>query len=232
MRVSDTKKLPKIDARFLSAIHSDGAVPVSPYTMYYVTSMQRFYLPFKRFLDIIVSLLALIILSLPMLIVALLVKTTSKGPIFFKQTRIGQNRQLFTILKFRTMYLEAPANISTAELMDADGYITKLGSVLRRTSLDELPQLFNVLAGHMSLIGYRPLIFKESEIDHIRYQTGVYYLKPGISGFAQINGRDLVSVEQKAYFDRMYLERFSLLTDLRILLRTIVYVIRGEGVVY
>lgn len=200
--------------------------------MYYVTSMQRMYLPLKRFLDIFFSLLALIVLTVPMILIGILVKTTSKGPVFFKQTRLGQNRQLFTILKFRTMYIEAPPDLATTEFSNAKGYITKLGSFLRRTSLDEIPQFFNVLVGHMSIIGYRPLIFKESEIDLIRYQTGVYYLKPGISGFAQINGRDLVSVEQKAYFDRMYLEQFSLLTDLRILIRTIVYVIRREGVAF
>ncbi|MDD2214781.1 MAG: sugar transferase [Oscillospiraceae bacterium] len=201
-----------------------------PYRSWTLSRNQRLYLPLKRLLDIVLSFTALVLLSPLFLIIAVLIKVTTHGPILFKQTRVGRSRQLFTIFKFRSMYLSAPPNLSTAQFDDMDGYITPLGKVLRKTSLDELPQLINVFLGQMSLVGYRPLIFKEVEIDNMRNQAGVYSIKPGITGYAQVNGRDNLTDPEKLAFDQRYLKNFSLLTDVKIFFQTFAVVIKHKDV--
>lgn len=183
----------------------------------HLTKQQRQYLVLKRFADVLISLLALIILLIPMFIVAILQKVSSPSePVFFRQMRVGQNGHIFFIIKFRTMKSSAPKYSSTGDLQDAEKYISKLGRFLRDTSVDELPQLFNVIKGDMSLIGPRPLIRHERDINFMRKFYGVDQLKPGITGWAQVNGRDLLDDCQKTYFDREYLQNIGLAMDVKV----------------
>ena len=182
-----------------------------------LTKQQHQYLAVKRLADILISLLALIVLFVPMVIVAFLQKISSPSePIFFRQMRVGQNGHIFFIIKFRTMKSSAPKYSSTGDLQDAEKYISKLGRFLRDTSVDELPQLFNVIKGDMSLIGPRPLIRHERDINFMRKFYGVDQLKPGITGWAQVNGRDLLDDCQKTYFDREYLQNIGLIMDIKV----------------
>ena len=181
----------------------------------------RRYSAVKRFFDLLFALLALLFAGLPMALLALAVRLDSKGEAVFRQERIGRDMKPFYCLKFRTMKKDAPRNLATKELPDPDAYITRVGKVLRKTSLDELPQLINILKGEMSFIGPRPLIPEETEVHRLREQYGVYVLRPGISGYAQIHGRDMVSDEEKARMDRVYLERFSFREDVKIFFGTI-----------
>ncbi len=196
------------------------------------TATQRIYRIFKRFFDILASALAILILSPVYFAIAIAVRLDSRGPVIFKQKRVGQNGHHFTIYKFRTMSTDAPEAVSTADMKNAGAYVTRVGAFLRRTSLDELAQLFNVFKGDMSLVGHRPLIPDETEIDRFRKDNGIYYLKPGITGWAQINGRDDITLTQKMLLDREYLHRFSLATDIRILFRTFVVVLKRDGVAF
>lgn len=183
----------------------------------HLTKQQHQYLIMKRFADILISLLALIILFIPMLIVAILQKVSSPSePIFFRQMRVGQNGHIFFIIKFRTMKSSAPKYSSTGDLQDAEKYISKLGRFLRDTSVDELPQLFNVIKGDMSLIGPRPLIRHERDINFMRKFYGVDQLKPGITGWAQVNGRDMLDDCQKVFFDREYLHNIGFAMDIKV----------------
>lgn len=184
----------------------------------------------KRFLDILLSLVAIIILSPLMLVISLIIIIDDGLPVIFKQDRVGRGDQLFKIRKFRTMKNGAP-NISTADFEKSDEFITRSGRFLRKTSLDELPQLFNVLNGTMSFIGPRPLIPEENHIREIRRKYGVYAVRPGLTGWAQVNGRDCLSDEEKAEFDREYIERQSLAFDAKIFFRTIWVVLTGKDVV-
>ena len=184
----------------------------------------------KRFLDILLSLMAIIILSPLMLAISLIIVIDDGLPVIFKQDRVGRGDQLFKIRKFRTMKNGAP-NISTADFEKSDEFITRSGRFLRKTSLDELPQLFNVLNGTMSFIGPRPLIPEENHIREIRRKYGVYAVRPGLTGWAQVNGRDCLSDEEKAEFDREYIERQSLAFDAKIFFRTIWVVLTGKDVV-
>lgn len=185
----------------------------------------------KRAIDIILSAAGLAILAIPMLAIAAVVKIDSRGPVLFWQKRSGIHKATFMMPKFRTMYIETPANMPTHMLSDPDRWITPCGKFLRRTSLDELPQLFNVLAGDMSFIGPRPLIPEESHIRELRREYGVYSVRPGLTGWAQVNGRDCLSDEEKAAYDREYIERRSLLFDTKIFFRTIWVVLTGKDVV-
>jgi len=164
--------------------------PFSPkiYQLYMPTQMQKRYLSFKLLFDTVLSALALFILSPLMLVCIIAIKLDSKGPALFKQERIGKNGKKITVYKFRTMFLSSPSNIATAQLQDAEKYITKVGKILRKTSIDELPQLVNIIKGDMSIVGPRPLIIDEKNIHSMRYQRGVYFLKPGLAGLAQMNG--------------------------------------------
>lgn len=184
----------------------------------------------KRFLDVFLSLAAIIVLSPLLLIISIIILIDNGTPVIFTQDRVGKDDKLFKIKKFRTMRTDAP-NVATAELEQSDKYITRSGKLLRRTSLDELPQLFNVLKGDMSFVGPRPLIPEESHIREIRREYGIYSVRPGLTGWAQVNGRDCLSDEEKAEFDREYIEKESLWFDTKIFFRTIWVVLTGKDVV-
>ena len=187
---------------------------------------QKIYLKFKRILDILISLFTLIIFSPLLILVSVLIKLTSKGSVLFFQNRIGQNGKIIKIYKFRTMELRAPENVATWNFENPDDYITAIGRILRVTSIDEMPQLINVLKGEMSLIGPRPLICEEKEAHEMRFKNGVYSIKPGITGLAQVNGRDILSIEDKVNFDIKYLHSISLKRDLWIFFKSILVVVK------
>lgn len=174
----------------------------------------------KRVLDFIISLFALIILSPLFLIVSVCILISDGSPVFFRQKRVGKNNELFEIYKFRTMK-RGTENVASNDLSDANVKITKFGKILRATSIDELPQFLNILNGTMSLIGPRPLIPEETEIRELRQKYNVYSVRPGITGWAQVNGRDNVSAEKKALLDKEYVEKQSLMFDIKIFFITI-----------
>lgn len=199
---------------------------------YTFTASQQRYLVWKRVLDIVLSLMALIVLLPWILLIALVIKLSSpKQQVLFKQYRIGRGYHVFKIYKFRTMHADAPKNIATGELDNANEAITKLGKFLRRFSLDELPQFWNVLKGDMSLIGPRPLVYTERKIRALRKEQHVYALRPGITGIAQINGRDEVSVSEKVRMDAEYVGYVSFKLDAEIFFRTFSAVLLHKGVV-
>ena len=183
----------------------------------------------KRVLDFIISLFALIILSPLFLFVSLIILISDGKPILFRQKRVGRNNELFTIYKFRTMK-RGTENVASGELENANSKITKFGKFLRATSVDELPQLFNILNGTMSLIGPRPLIPEETEIRQLREKYNVYSIRPGITGWAQVNGRDNISIENKALLDKEYVEKQSLAFDIKIFFLTVLKVLRRDDV--
>jgi len=191
---------------------------------------RKFYYKVKRLLDIFGAVTGLLIFALPLLILALIIYIDDAGSVFFFQDRVGRGGNIFRLCKLRTMKKDAPAYLSTGELENPGQYVTKVGRILRKLSLDEIPQLFNVLKGDMSLVGPRPLIPQETQIHEKRTAAGVYTLRPGITGLAQINGRDHVKLEEKVRLDAEYLQRFGFLTDLSILLKTVPKVIDSEGV--
>ena len=200
------------------------------FNVYKLPYKTRRYLYLKRALDILISGILLIILLPLFLVISLLIKVTSKGPVIFKQVRLTKGMKEFKIYKFRTMMTKAP-NVATAQLENPEEYVTKIGKILRKTSLDEVPQLWNVLKGDMSIVGPRPLIVDEGgDIHNIRNQNGVYNLRPGITGLAQVNGRDLVTDEEKAKYDTDYLYNVSLITDIKLLIDTVVVVFKREGI--
>lgn len=174
----------------------------------------------KRVLDFIISLFALIILSPLFLIVSVCILISDGSPVFFRQKRVGKNNELFEIYKFRTMK-RGTENVASNDLSDANVKITKFGKILRATSIDELPQFLNILNGTMSLIGPRPLIPEETKIRELRQKYNVYSVRPGITGWAQVNGRDNVSAEKKALLDKEYVEKQSLMFDIKIFFMTI-----------
>lgn len=184
----------------------------------------------KRFLDVILSAVALVVLLPILLIVSVALCVESPGGPIFAQTRIGRGGKPFTVYKLRTMRKEAPSSVATGELQDAKTYITKMGAFLRRTSLDELPQLLNILRGEMSVVGPRPLVPEEAGVHEERMRRGVYAVRPGMTGWAQINGRDTVNAGKKAEMDEYYAKNLSFGLDVRIVLRTVGYVCTGAGV--
>lgn len=188
------------------------------------------YLILKRGFDITFSVVALALTLAPMLLIMLLIRRDSKGPALFRQKRIGRRGKPFICYKFRTMSETAPDSIATDDLADAEDYITRIGKLLRKTSLDELPQLFNILKGDMSLIGPRPLIPEETEVHKLRSNAGVYTLRPGLTGYAQVHGRDFVTPAEKAALDETYLHTVSLKTDLRIFFRSIFCVLLAKDI--
>lgn len=186
---------------------------------------------FKRGFDIFFSLIAIIILAIPMMIIALWIKVDSPHEkVLFKQERIGINNVPFTILKFRSMRDDAPHQMATENFENPEVYITRVGKVLRKTSLDELPQLLNVLKGDMSIVGPRPLIPKEKYVLKLRDEYGANKILPGITGLAQVHGRDQVTDENKASYDGKYALNVSLLLDASIILKTVSDVVRSRGV--
>ena len=182
--------------------------------------------------DWFVSLIALFIF-LPLIIIPItfLIKLTSKGPIFFKQMRIGKNKKTFYLFKFRTMRIDAPKDIPTHQLNNPEQWITPLGKFLRKTSLDEVPQLLNILRGEMSIIGPRPALWNQDDLISERDKYGVNQLRPGVSGWAQINGRDTLPIPVKAKFDGEYLKRQSFWFDIYIILRTVIKMFKDDSVV-
>lgn len=190
----------------------------------------RTYHVLKRVIDFILAFLSLIVLSPVFIIISLIIKFTSDGPVFFKQRRIGKNKKEFYILKFRTMRTDTPKDMPTHLLENPEAYITKIGKFLRRTSLDELPQLINILKGEMSFIGPRPALWNQYDLISERDKYGANDLYPGLTGWAQINGRDELPIAVKAKLDGEYVKRISLLFDLRVFFLTIISVLKSEGV--
>ncbi len=183
----------------------------------------------KRTLDVLLAVTSLLVLALPMAVIALLVKATSRGPVLYWSDRIGRNNRSFSMPKFRTMKVAAP-EVATHLLLDARAWITPVGRILRATSLDELPQLWCILKGQMSFVGPRPALFNQHDLVGLRSAAGVQRLSPGLTGWAQINGRDELSIPDKVVLDAYYLSHQSLLFDLKILLLTFVRVLRREGI--
>ncbi len=185
---------------------------------------------FKRLIDLFLSGIAIIILGIPMLIVALVIKIDSKGPVLFKQKRVGKNKKTFTILKFRSMSIEAPKDLPTHMLGEGKSYITKVGAFIRKTSLDELPQLFNIFVSQMSIIGPRPALWNQEDLILERDKYRANDLKPGLTGWAQINGRDELPIEVKAKLDGEYVEKLSFAFDCKCFFGTIKSVLKSDGV--
>ncbi|EGT0681623.1 sugar transferase [Clostridium perfringens] len=183
----------------------------------------------KRVFDFSMSLIAIIVFSPIIIIISLLVKLTSKGPIFFKQRRIGKNNEEFNILKFRTMRVDTP-NVATHLLKDPSVFITPLGKFLRKTSLDELPQLINILKGEMSIVGPRPALYNQYDLKDMRTEVEVHKLVPGLTGWAQINGRDEIPLEEKVALDKEYMNMQSFWMDIKIIFMTVFKVAKSEGV--
>ena len=184
---------------------------------------------FKRFIDILLSSLANVFLAFPMLLISLIILISDPGPVFFKQKRFGRNRKFFQILKFRTMKVDTP-DVPTDQLENPEQYITKIGKLLRKTSLDELPQIFNIFVGHMSFIGPRPALWNQERLISLRAKVHANDVRPGLSGWAQINGRDDISEQKKAKLDGEYIARLSFPFDCRCFFGTFLKAFKGEGV--
>ena len=184
----------------------------------------------KRPLDFILSLMGLIVLSWLFIIIMIAIKMDSKGPVFFKQKRVGKNKELFSIYKFRTMYVETPKEMPTHLLSNPDAFITKTGKFLRKTSLDELPQMINILKGEMAIIGPRPALWNQDDLIAERDKYGANGIRPGLTGWAQINGRDELEIDVKAKLDGYYVEHESFAMDVKCFFGTIVSVFKSDGV--
>jgi O-antigen biosynthesis protein WbqP len=189
------------------------------------------YLKIKRLIDIVLSLLGLIILSPVFLILIIAIKLDSKGPVLFKQKRVGIHKSHFNILKFRTMRIDTPKDTPTHLLENPDQWITKVGKFLRKTSLDELPQIWNIFVGQMSIIGPRPALWNQFDLIEERDKYGANNVPVGLTGWAQINGRDELPIEVKARLDAEYVENIGLIMDVKCFFGTIVKVLRHDGVV-
>ena len=183
----------------------------------------------KRIFDLVLAALAGIFLLVPVLLVAVLVRLTSKGPALYWSDRVGRNNMIFKMPKFRSMQIDTPA-VATHLLSDPNKYLTPIGSFLRKSSLDELPQLWSILVGAMSFVGPRPALFNQHDLIALRTQHGVHDLMPGLTGWAQVNGRDELPIPEKVKLDVEYLQRQSLWLDVRILWMTFVKVLRRDGV--
>ena len=191
---------------------------------------KRVYLLFKRLFDVLFSLILGVVLLLPILLIGIVVRIESNGPAIFCQKRMGRDGKPFVIYKFRTMKTSAPKDLSAKEFENSDQYITRIGKFLRHTSIDELPQLWNILRGDMSLVGYRPLCLTEREINANRAKCGVFIMRPGLTGLAQVNGRNDVDDDEKLKWDVKYVRECSVKMDLICLLKTVTTVFSGKGV--
>ncbi len=191
---------------------------------------RRSFLFCKRILDILLSSVLLVVLFPLMLILTAVAAYDTEGAPFFVQTRMGRGGKTFRMIKFRTMSKSAPENVATYQLKNANSFISPIGHVLRKYSLDELPQLWNVLKGDMSFIGPRPVVLTEEELLALRTLHGADEVRPGITGFAQVRGRDNLPVTQKAFLDGYYARHATFVMDIKVLWRTILYVLRAEGV--
>ncbi len=186
---------------------------------------------FKRMIDIVLSAMAIIVLAIPMAIIAIAIKIDSPGKVIFKQERVGKNKKSFHILKFRSMRSDTPKNVPTHLLADPEMYITKIGKILRKTSIDELPQIFCIFVGTMSIIGPRPALFNQTDLIQKRDEYGANDITPGLTGLAQIKGRDELPIDEKARLDGEYVEKMSFWFDVKIFLGTIFSVLKSDGVV-
>lgn len=195
-----------------------------------LTRSQHVYYAIKSILDFLLSLTALILLALPMGIIALVIKLGDPGPVFFRQKRIGKNQTTFEMLKFRTMRMDTPHDTPTHLLEDPQRYITPVGRFLRKTSLDELPQLLNILMGKMSIVGPRPALWNQFDLMAEREKYGVHQVRPGLTGWAQINGRDELEIPVKARLDGEYIRKFGFFMDIRCFFGTF-GILGGKGVV-
>jgi O-antigen biosynthesis protein WbqP len=189
------------------------------------------YIKVKRLIDIILSLIGLIVLSPIFLILIIAIKLDSKGPVVFKQKRVGINKTHFNILKFRTMRIDTPKDTPTHLLENPDQYITRVGRFLRKTSLDELPQIWNIFVGQMSIIGPRPALWNQYDLIAERDKYGANNVRPGLTGWAQINGRDELPIDIKAKLDGEYVKRIGFWMDVRCFFLTISSVLKGDGIV-
>jgi O-antigen biosynthesis protein WbqP len=183
----------------------------------------------KRIFDIVLAIILLIVFSLPMLIIAFLVKISSKGPVFYWSDRVGKGNKIFKMPKFRTMVVDTPA-VATHLMTNPEEYCTSVGSFLRKLSLDELPQLYSVLKGDMSFVGPRPALFNQEDLIELRTKRGIHNLTPGITGWAQINGRDDLPIPEKVELDDYYLKHHSFLFDLKTIFITFTNVLHHKGV--
>lgn len=198
-----------------------------------LTSRQKKYYKIKSALDVVCAWAGMIILS-PLflgIVIAIKVEDGITAPVIFKQKRVGINRTYFQLFKFRSMKLDTPHDCPTHQLKDPDRYITKIGHFLRKTSLDELPQLWNIATGSLSVVGPRPALWNQDDLIELREKYGVHQVKPGLTGLAQISGRDELEIEQKAKLDRQYVKHFGLLMDMRCFFGTFLAVLRADGVV-
>ena len=197
----------------------------------FVSPTARRYMPIKRVLDVLLSGCGILILSPILGIVALAIKLESPGPVIFKQKRFGKNKEFFEIYKFRSMRTDTPKDLPTHLLNDPDRFITKTGRFIRKTSLDELPQLFNIFSGKMSVIGPRPALWNQGDLIAERDKYHANDIRPGLTGWAQINGRDELEIPVKAKFDGEYVRKMSFLFDCKCFLGTVTSVLRHDGVV-
>lgn len=183
----------------------------------------------KRIFDVVIAVLLLICLSMPLIVIAIIIKLISLGPVLYWSDRVGKDNKIFKMCKFRTMWVDTPA-VATHLFNDADQYLTPIGSFLRKFSLDELPQLFSVIKGDMSFVGPRPALFNQYDLIELRTKKNIHKLIPGITGWAQINGRDELPIPIKVEFDEYYLNHRSFAFDLYIIFLTAIKVVKREGV--
>lgn len=191
----------------------------------------KLYINAKRIIDVLLAFVGILLLWPFLIIIALFIKLDSKGPIFFRQKRIGKGKSTFYILKFRTMKVDTPNDMPTHLLEDPDFFITSVGKILRKTSLDEFPQIFNILKGEMSIIGPRPALWNQKDLIQERDKYGANDVYPGLTGWAQINGRDELPIEIKAKLDGEYVKKIGVFMDIKCFFGTIISVIKSEGVV-
>jgi O-antigen biosynthesis protein WbqP len=185
----------------------------------------------KRLFDLVMGVILLVLLAMPMLLVAIAIRLTSKGPILYWSDRVGKDNAIFKMPKFRSMQVDTPV-IATHLMKDHDAFLSPIGSFLRRSSLDEFPQLFSILKGDMSFVGPRPALFNQNDLITLRREKGVDRLLPPLTGWAQVNGRDQLPIQQKVLLDVEYLHQQSFWFDLRVLLMTFLKVVRWDGVLH
>ncbi|MFS9206817.1 sugar transferase [Streptococcus mitis] len=185
----------------------------------------------KRLGDISISLIVITLFCPVFILIAIAIKLDSEGPVIFKQKRFGIHKKTFYVFKFRTMKVESPKYVATRDLQNPEQWITRVGAFLRKTSLDELPQLCNILVGDMSIVGPRPVVVSERDVIEAREKYGANDVLPGLTGWAQINGRDNLSTDIKAKLDGYYVKNRSLITDIKCIVRTIPYVLKRKGIV-
>ena len=196
-----------------------------------LTFKQKCYLPIKRLIDLVLSVCGLIVLSPLLIAIVIAIKLDSKGPVIFKQKRVGKNKTYFNIWKFTTMRTDAPKDMPTHLLSSPDAYITKIGKFLRQTSLDELPQILQIVVGKMAIIGPRPALWNQYDLIEERDKYGANDITPGLTGWAQVNGRDELEIPVKAKLDGEYVEKMGFMMDCKCFIMTIFSVARHDGVV-